>query len=114
PPEPMGLHARALPGARHRIDRRDGPDQAPLLHDPRLREPEPPGPRRAREPRLHGAARARIAAATLWCRTAPVAQLDRASVYGTEGQRFESSRARSKSLQIETFLQRDDLVLVNR
>jgi hypothetical protein len=25
---------------------------------------------------------------------APVAQLDRASVYGTEGQRFESSRAR--------------------
>src|SRR6185503_8840849 len=26
---------------------------------------------------------------------APVAQLDRASVYGTEGQRFESSRARS-------------------
>ena len=28
-------------------------------------------------------------------RPAPVAQLDRASVYGTEGQRFESSRARS-------------------
>ena len=28
--------------------------------------------------------------------SAPVAQLDRASVYGTEGQRFESSRARSK------------------
>src|SRR5919108_5138849 len=28
-------------------------------------------------------------------RSAPVAQLDRASVYGTEGQRFESSRARS-------------------
>src|SRR5436189_227003 len=27
-------------------------------------------------------------------RSAPVAQLDRASVYGTEGQRFESSRAR--------------------
>jgi hypothetical protein len=27
---------------------------------------------------------------------APVAQLDRASVYGTEGQRFESSRARRK------------------
>src|SRR5258705_13475670 len=27
---------------------------------------------------------------------APVAQLDRASVYGTEGQRFESSRARSE------------------
>ena len=27
-------------------------------------------------------------------RPAPVAQLDRASVYGTEGQRFESSRAR--------------------
>ena len=27
-------------------------------------------------------------------RQAPVAQLDRASVYGTEGQRFESSRAR--------------------
>src|SRR3954462_209218 len=32
-------------------------------------------------------------AATLG-RRAPVAQLDRASVYGTEGQRFESSRAR--------------------
>src|SRR5204863_5298155 len=28
---------------------------------------------------------------------APVAQLDRASVYGTEGQRFESSRARVES-----------------
>ena len=28
--------------------------------------------------------------------SAPVAQLDRASVYGTEGQRFESSRARTK------------------
>src|SRR5687768_5361478 len=28
---------------------------------------------------------------------APVAQLDRASVYGTEGQRFESSRARYES-----------------
>jgi hypothetical protein len=28
---------------------------------------------------------------------APVAQLDRASVYGTEGHRFESCRARSKS-----------------
>src|SRR3954470_16109117 len=33
-------------------------------------------------------------AATLRPRHAPVAQLDRASVYGTEGQRFESSRAR--------------------
>src|SRR3954471_8965479 len=31
-----------------------------------------------------------------WPLTAPVAQLDRASVYGTEGQRFESSRARSR------------------
>ena len=30
-------------------------------------------------------------------RHAPVAQLDRASVYGTEGQRFESSRARYRS-----------------
>src|SRR3954463_547054 len=29
-----------------------------------------------------------------WPIAAPVAQLDRASVYGTEGQRFESSRAR--------------------
>src|SRR6266566_7581593 len=29
--------------------------------------------------------------------SAPVAQLDRASVYGTEGQRFESSRARVES-----------------
>ena len=32
--------------------------------------------------------------ARLGGRAAPVAQLDRASVYGTEGQRFESSRAR--------------------
>src|SRR5215212_6797644 len=32
-----------------------------------------------------------------WPVAAPVAQLDRASVYGTEGQRFESSRARSKT-----------------
>jgi len=31
---------------------------------------------------------------------APVAQLDRASVYGTEGQRFESSRARFVSRKI--------------
>src|SRR5262249_7349413 len=33
---------------------------------------------------------------------APVAQLDRASVYGTEGQRVESSRARIQGLQIST------------
>src|SRR4051812_14188202 len=32
-----------------------------------------------------------------WTAPAPVAQLDRASVYGTEGQRFESSRARQKT-----------------
>ena len=38
---------------------------------------------------------ARCPGATIPRRTAPVAQLDRASVYGTEGQRFESSRARS-------------------
>ena len=31
---------------------------------------------------------------------APVAQLDRASVYGTEGHRFESCRARYRSRQI--------------
>src|SRR5215207_3377737 len=31
---------------------------------------------------------------------APVAQLDRASVYGTEGQRFESSRARYTTRKI--------------
>src|SRR4051812_9965137 len=37
-----------------------------------------------------------ITGATLRGR-APVAQLDRASVYGTEGQRFESSRARLRS-----------------
>src|SRR3954465_13474980 len=34
-------------------------------------------------------------AANMAVALAPVAQLDRASVYGTEGQRFESSRARS-------------------
>jgi hypothetical protein len=32
-----------------------------------------------------------------WDVAAPVAQLDRASVYGTEGQRFESSRARHEN-----------------
>ena len=32
--------------------------------------------------------------------SAPVAQLDRASVYGTEGQRFESSRARYTTRKI--------------
>ena len=43
----------------------------------------------------HRAADARLV------RLAPVAQLDRASVYGTEGQRFESSRARSWNPLIE-------------
>ena|SRR6266480_5392611 len=39
---------------------------------------------------------------------APVAQLDRASVYGTEGQRFESSRARCEAaLQSGFFASRD-------
>src|SRR3981081_4261542 len=37
-------------------------------------------------------------------RSAPVAQLDRASVYGTEGQRFESSRARSELPANQHFL----------
>ena len=37
------------------------------------------------------------------CPHAPVAQLDRASVYGTEGREFESLRARYKSLQLEAF-----------
>src|SRR3954451_1370773 len=35
-----------------------------------------------------------------WPVAAPVAQLDRASVYGTEGQRFESSRARCRTRRI--------------
>src|ERR1700735_61979 len=35
---------------------------------------------------------------------APVAQLDRASVYGTEGQRFESSRARTRMPRKSGFL----------
>src|SRR5918997_5183398 len=43
-------------------------------------------------------------AARLLSRSAPVAQLDRASVYGTEGQRFESSRARSTTSRRETLL----------
>ncbi len=43
-------------------------------------------------PRRSGPSRALHSPAA---RPAPVAQLDRASVYGTEGQRFESSRARS-------------------
>src|SRR5947207_15825101 len=46
--------------------------------------------------------------ATLLCR-APVAQLDRASVYGTEGQRFESSRARLGNRMVLGFFA--DLVL---
>ena len=37
-------------------------------------------------------------------RPAPVAQLDRASVYGTEGQRFESSRARYETSAARGFL----------
>src|SRR3954462_4954622 len=48
----------------------------------RVRIPPSPLPAPARGRRLHS------------CIAAPVAQLDRASVYGTEGQRFESSRAR--------------------
>jgi len=39
-------------------------------------------------------------------RPAPVAQLDRASVYGTEGQRFESSRARSTETALESQISR--------
>src|SRR5262245_51852440 len=46
-----------------------------------------------------------LAVARLLCRLfAPVAQLDRASVYGTEGQRFESSRARTKAAASGGFL----------
>src|SRR3954469_26059278 len=37
----------------------------------------------------------RLASCDAASHLAPVAQLDRASVYGTEGQRFESSRART-------------------
>src|SRR3954464_13020196 len=48
----------------------------------RVRIPPSPLPALALGRRLHS------------CIAAPVAQLDRASVYGTEGQRFESSRAR--------------------
>src|SRR3954452_709169 len=48
----------------------------------RVRIPPSPLPAPALGRRLHS------------CIAAPVAQLDRASVYGTEGQRVESSRAR--------------------
>src|SRR3954447_26547286 len=48
----------------------------------RVRIPPSPLPAPARGRRLHS------------CIAAPVAQLDRATAYGTEGQRFESSRAR--------------------
>src|SRR3712207_8851558 len=34
--------------------------------------------------------------------TAPVAQLDRASVYGTEGQRFESSRSEEHTSELQS------------
>src|SRR3954453_22451346 len=50
----------------------------------RVRIPPSPLPAPAALRRLHS------------CGAAPVAQLDRASVYGTEGQRFESSRARDE------------------
>src|SRR4051794_30446182 len=50
----------------------------------RVRIPPSPLPAPAPGRRLHS------------CIAAPVAQLDRASVYGTEGQRFESSRARDE------------------
>src|SRR5207302_10341973 len=38
---------------------------------------------------------------------APVAQLDRASVYGTEGWGFKSLRAHHSSLKEESFIERD-------
>src|SRR3954454_15956856 len=50
-----------------------------------------------REPVLRGLALDWFARAPHRRASAPVAQLDRASVYGTEGQRFESSRARFES-----------------
>src|SRR3954451_6761388 len=46
---------------------------------------------------LRSAKRPRTGGRYARSRLAPVAQLDRASVYGTEGHRFESCRARSKS-----------------
>src|SRR3954454_3430173 len=55
----------------------------------RVRIAPSPLPAPARGRRLHS------------CIAAPVAQLDRASVYGTEGQRFESSRARSSNGVLE-------------
>src|SRR3954465_2563980 len=71
----------------------DGRQRFRPLTVPSLRHPPagPAGSARSRPDRLSPV---NARAATLRGR-APVAQLDRASVYGTEGQRFESSRARS-------------------
>ena len=58
---------------------------------------------RARYPRLVRIAGALLLARNLYGGTpspAPVAQLDRASVYGTEGQGFESLRARFRNLSV--------------
>jgi putative glutathione S-transferase len=58
-------YARAVPAAGHRGDRGDGRDQAPLLHDARLAEPEAHHPARAARRRLGRAARPRVMESSL-------------------------------------------------
>ena len=75
---------------------RDGPPRGPLRprDDVHRRRPGTGGRLRARR-ELTAFRDGRAPSLDFDC-SAPVAQLDRASVYGTEGQRFESSRARAR------------------
>ena len=61
-----------------------GGNESPAVSSAATTTSQTPRPRSTAPLALHSRAAAR---------PAPVAQLDRASVYGTEGQRFESSRA---------------------
>ena len=91
---PVGRDRRADP---RDAAARDGPPRGPLRprDDVHRRRPGAGGRLRARRSlsrRVRDSPRRDVRLR----RSAPVAQLDRASVYGTEGQRFESSRARSE------------------
>ncbi len=86
------------PSSRRAVELADGFRRArPTGRSESVRRPDP-GPSAVARPRVDarstGAAVDSTAPYPLV--PAPVAQLDRASVYGTEGQRFESSRARSR------------------
>ena len=92
-PDALHLHARRIREARHGHEPAGRGADAAAGHD-RGAGLGARGPGRRGQP-LRAVLLA-LGAGRLDCgvRPAPVAQLDRASVYGTEGQRFESSRAR--------------------